>query len=331
LEVGEKTISLDDTETSDENTETPDDTETPDENTETPDDTETPDENTETPDDTETPDENTETPDDTEEQDQTEAYKRDINNLIKRAGEFIRKPLDLKDLSRQRDFGHFIEREFKKFCNKPPSLGIDVSLTKKTPDIPEYNTDIKSSKNDPPSHGAKLTDIKEKFYGLKYNLLVFNYKINGDNLVFSRVMFIPKEITGDHRATFRILDFYKQLQYTEPDDLKECLEDLTNENVLPELDISEINRIVDDILRDPPKYFGYLTLSGGQWEIGYNEFMNFVPNWIDDGYLEKMGIRIIKKEEEENKQNEKKNNQQDHSSPKESSTEEMMYENENNQ
>lgn len=54
-------------------------------------------------------------------------------------------------------------------------------------------------------------------------------------------------------------------------------------------------------------------------------------NWIDDGYLEKMGIRIIKKEEEENKQNVNKNNQQDHSSPKESSTVEMINENENNQ
>lgn len=166
-----------------------------------------------------------------------------------------------------KSIGTYIEHEFKKFLENKYEFNSGSSA--QGIDFPDknINTDLKVTSNKKPQNSCPFNDIKQKIYGLGYNLLLFIYSKNDDdekhNLHFESCTFIKAEETGDYNLTKNLRkmvenkwDKEKIVYY-----LKECK--------LPGDDIT-LNILADEIIRNPPRQ-GYLTISNAfQWRLKYN-------------------------------------------------------------
>ncbi len=197
------------------------------------------------------------------------------------------------DIRRKKNYGWTIERKFKEFCEaKIPQLGIESKLHSDTPDIKEYNVDIKASKGRT-AHGAKIKSNYDIFKGLSYHLLVFKYQVDEKYLTFSDVIFVPMNLTADHYALNCLKSNYVNLGLVEDiegnvkiSDLKKqkCEElDCELEDIFTEL-LRE-NKVLDDDIEDQkiklvnwlrnqsPNWLGekngFLSYHGGHWGITY--------------------------------------------------------------
>ena len=91
-----------------------------------------------------------------------------ISRLIECALNFVKneeyKTLKLKEGVSNKYIGELIESKFKKYC-RSKGLMIQEGVSKGV-DIPEYHTDIKSSRSDTPGHERSLKITKSKLLGL---------------------------------------------------------------------------------------------------------------------------------------------------------------------
>ncbi|RAP46421.1 MAG: restriction endonuclease, partial [Methanosphaera sp. rholeuAM6] len=77
-----------------------------------------------------------------------------------------------------KSIGTYIEHEFKKFLENKYEFNSGSSA--QGIDFPDknINTDLKVTSNKKPQNSCPFNDIKQKIYGLGYNLLLFIYSKN---------------------------------------------------------------------------------------------------------------------------------------------------------
>ena len=179
-----------------------------------------------------------------------------LANLIKSAFKFKNMSLDLdpEEGKSNKYIGELIENKFR----EKYKLG-DKDSNERT-DIPKYNTDVKSSRSDPPGHGAKFKGYHQRLHGLDYNIVLFTYKLDGNQIDITNAYFIPQEHTRDHRIVSLIENKEK---------VDEVLNNLLERNQILEEDL---NRLKEDIMNEQDKKFGYLTLSHSpHWSVSYTK------------------------------------------------------------
>lgn len=174
---------------------------------------------------------------------------------------------ELVGINDGKSIGTFIEHEFKKYLQNKYEFTLGSSA--QGIDFPDetINTDLKVTSSKKPQNSCPFTNVRQKIYGLGYNLLLFIYskKDEGNNsyLNFESCTFIKSEETGDYVLTKNLKkmvenkwDKEKILYY-----LQECN--------LP-CDNNTLSLLCDEIIENPPKQ-GYLTISNAfQWRLKYN-------------------------------------------------------------
>jgi len=173
---------------------------------------------------------------------------------------------ELLGINDGKTIGTYIEHEFKKhLLNKydfklgSSSMGVDF------PDE-DINTDLKVTSLNKPQNSCPFLDIRQKIYGLGYNLLLFLYEKNEKEgkcyLFFDSCTFIDADETGDYKLTSNLR---KMLQNKWS---KEKIVYYLEQCKLPG-DKTTLNNLAEEIIENPPKQ-GYLTVSNAfQWRIKY--------------------------------------------------------------
>ena len=201
-----------------------------------------------------------------------------IESLIKEARLFCNEESkyqnkDLYGVTDGKAVGTHIEHKFQKVLKKKyiykegsAAWGIDF------PDE-HINTDMKVTSIVQPQSSCPFRDARQKIFGLGYNLLLFVYEKIDDpktqtaNLNFKSCSFIAKERTGDYQTTKSILQMIDNGANT--DDISAYLMDRN----IPADEIT-LNRISDEILKNPPMQ-GYLTISNAlQWRLQYQRIVS---------------------------------------------------------
>lgn len=168
--------------------------------------------------------------------------------------------------------GTYIEHKFLEQLNAryytaigSSAIGIDLPSD-------DILTDIKVTSIRQPQSSCPFKNVKQKIYGLGYNLLVFVYdkvddpKSKTSNLDFVSCSFISKERTGDYTTTFRLREMVQD---------KANVEDIVaylNDKNIPADEIA-LNLLANEILINPPEQ-GYLTISNAlQWRLQYQRIV----------------------------------------------------------
>lgn len=138
-------------------------------------------------------------------------------------------------------------------------------------------TDIKVTSIRQPQSSCPFKDVKQKIYGLGYNLLVFVYdkKDDVDNktsiLNFVSCSFVLKEKTGDFTTTWRLREMIKDSA-----NAADIITYFTDKNI-PADDIT-LAKLAEQVLSDPPEQ-GYLTISNAlQWRLQYQRIVTLTEN-----------------------------------------------------
>ena len=188
-----------------------------------------------------------------------------ISRLIECGLNFIRneeyKTLKLEAIS-NKYIGELIESKFKKYC-RSKGLMIQKEVRKKV-DIPEYQTDVKTSRSPTPGHGAEFISYEELVKGLSYHIILFRYNLDKENktLTFYKTIFIPRNRTADHRFT-------DKLKETDEEKIEAFLKPFINNGQIPD-DFAKTMRKYSD---DPKVKDGYFTLNRPRhWGVGYGSF-----------------------------------------------------------
>jgi hypothetical protein len=236
-------------------------------------------------------------------------YNQPLKIFLIAAGKFITNEFDIIDRSIKKDikdedftreiperinYGYVIEYKFKKFCEFFfGDLGIEGKIEATTPDIKFDNrgVDIKSSKGTKIRHGAKIKGVFDILYGLDYDLLVFNYKVDNQKLTFSKVIYVPKMFTADKKTLDKlheIIEFIKsdeenaekwaaistEMLQTKFQDINENLDkiidNLSNKLYFDEIDDFKID-LIKSIAKENLPEKGYLDLKGGHWGVSYDD------------------------------------------------------------
>jgi len=140
-------------------------------------------------------------------------------------------------------------------------------------DLPELGVDMKVTSIKQPQSSCPYKSARQKIFGLGYALLIFVYK-KSDNeesrtgkLDILHTIFVCAERTADFQTTTGIL------RILDTDGNKDDLLAFLQERMLPVDDI-EAERIVDDIIANPPT-IGYLTISNAlQWRLQYRRVID---------------------------------------------------------
>jgi hypothetical protein len=207
-----------------------------------------------------------------------------IKKLIAEAELFCREESsfqneDLYGVTDGKAVGTYIEHKFQETLRKKYKYNSGSSA--RGIDFPEkeINTDMKITSIVQPQSSCPFKDARQKIYGLGYNLLLFVYektdnpKTRTANLNFKSCSFIYKERTADHQTTKAILQMIENNANT--DDIIAYLMDRN----IPADDIV-LNRIAEEVLRNPPK-LGYLTISNAlQWRLQYQRIVT-LPHEVD--------------------------------------------------
>ncbi len=135
-------------------------------------------------------------------------------------------------------------------------------------DIPSINVDIKVTSIKQPQSSSPFKDVRQKIYGLGYNLIVFVYE-KSDNprrktarLNIRHTIFIEKERTGDYQMTRGLREIIEREGNAE-----DLIAFMLDKNLL--IDDIEANKIAEQLLRQKPEQ-GYMTISNAyQWRLQY--------------------------------------------------------------
>ncbi len=194
------------------------------------------------------------------------------NSLIKEeelfcTRESTRNHPEMVGINDGKSIGTFIEHEFKTYLKNKYEFNLGSSASGIDFPDSDINTDLKVTSSKKPQSSCPFTDVRQKIYGLGYNLLliVYSKRDDGENsfLKFKSCTFIKSDETGDYALTKNLRkmvennwDREKIMYY-----LRECN--------LPCDDIT-LSILTDEIIENPPKQ-GYLTISNAfQWRIKYN-------------------------------------------------------------
>ncbi|MDO5824930.1 MAG: hypothetical protein Q4Q22_00975 [Methanosphaera sp.] len=161
--------------------------------------------------------------------------------------------------------GTYIEQEFKDVLSKKYTFNHGSSA--KGIDFPDedINTDIKVTSNRKPQNSCPFRDIRQKVYGLGYNILLFVYMNSDDytDLKFESCKFIHASKTGDYNLTKNLIKMVEN--NWDADRITSYLEEckIPGEH-------STLNKLAHEIIENPPQQ-GYLTISNAfQWRLKYN-------------------------------------------------------------
>jgi len=161
--------------------------------------------------------------------------------------------------------GTYIEHKFRDIVSH--GYTVSVGSSAKGIDFPEphMNTDVKTTFIKQPQSSCPFKEARQKIYGLGYNLLLFVYQKDDkqdNNLQFLHSRFVEKGRTADYQTTRGLREIIERSGNV--NDIEAFLSDRN----LP-VDEIEMERLADEILRNPPE-MGYLTISNAlQWRLQY--------------------------------------------------------------
>ncbi len=203
-----------------------------------------------------------------------------IDNLIKCAKEFCCSQskvyrAELFGITDGKAVGTFVEHLFKAFLAERYDLTVGNSASGL--DLPSVNTDIKVTSIKQPQSSCPYKDSKQKIYGLGYNLIVFVYKKEDDNvqkkgmLDFISCTYIDASRTADYQTTVGLHQIINNNGNV--DDIYAFLSDRN----IPADDVT-LYKMAQDILNNPPE-IGYLTISNAlQWRLQYSRIVSLEEN-----------------------------------------------------
>ncbi len=135
-------------------------------------------------------------------------------------------------------------------------------------DIPSINVDIKVTSIKQPQSSSPFKDVRQKIYGLGYNLIVFVYEKSDDptrktaRLNIRHTIFVEKERTGDYQMTRGLREIIER-----DGNAEDLIAFMPDTNLL--IDDIEANKIAERLLREKPEQ-GYMTISNAyQWRLQY--------------------------------------------------------------
>ena len=192
--------------------------------------------------------------------------KLNTKHLIKSAKEFCATQskvyrTELYGITDGKAVGTFVEHLFKDFLAQRYDLTIGNSASGL--DLPSINTDIKVTSIKQPQSSCPYKDSKQKIYGLGYNLIIFVYRKEDDDiqrkgmLDFLSCTFVDSKRTADYQTTTGLRNIIN--------------------NKVPADDVTLYN-MAEDILKRPPE-IGYLTISNAlQWRLQYGRIVSLNEN-----------------------------------------------------
>jgi len=208
--------------------------------------------------------------------------KLTIKKLIEEAYNFCvaeskHKNKELYGVTDGKAVGTHIEHKFKKYLDDKYKLTIGSSASGIDLPSDDIQTDIKVTSIKQPQSSCPFKDVKQKIFGLGYNLLVFVYDKTDDpktktaTLNFVSCSFVAKERTADYTTTFRLREMVKD-KANEAD----IIAYLQDKNI-PADEIT-LSQLAKQILSSPPEQ-GYLTISNAlQWRLQYQRIVDLSEN-----------------------------------------------------
>ena len=206
--------------------------------------------------------------------------KLNTKHLIKSAKEFCATQskvyrTELYGITDGKAVGTFVEHLFKDFLAQRYDLTIGNSASGL--DLPSINTDIKVTSIKQPQSSCPYKDSKQKIYGLGYNLIIFVYRKEDDDiqrkgmLDFLSCTFVDSKRTADYQTTTGLRNILNNKGNV--DDIYAFLSD----HKIPADDVTLYN-MAEDILKRPPE-IGYLTISNAlQWRLQYGRIVSLNEN-----------------------------------------------------
>ena len=180
---------------------------------------------------------------------------------------------DLFGVTDGKAVGTFIEHKFQTHLKE--KYKVAVGSSDRGIDLPsdDIQTDIKVTSIKQPQSSCPFKDVKQKIFGLGYNLLVFVYdktdspKTQTATLNFVSCSFIHKGRTADYTTTYRLREMIKD-GANEAD----VIAYLQDKNI-PADEIT-LRKVAEQILQTPPEQ-GYLTISNAlQWRLQYQRIVD---------------------------------------------------------
>ena len=206
--------------------------------------------------------------------------KLNTKHLIKSAKEFCATQskvyrTELYGITDGKAVGTFVEHLFKDFLAQRYDLTIGNSASGL--DLPSINTDIKVTSIKQPQSSCPYKESKQKIYGLGYNLIIFVYRKEDDDiqrkgmLDFLSCTFVDSKRTADYQTTTGLRNIINNKGNV--DDIYAFLSD----HKIPADDVTLYN-MAEDILKRPPE-IGYLTISNAlQWRLQYGRIVSLNEN-----------------------------------------------------
>ena len=204
----------------------------------------------------------------------------DTEKLIKCAQEFCSCQskvyrTELFGITDGKAIGTFVEHLFKDFLAGQYDLTVGNSASGL--DLPSVNTDIKVTSIKQPQSSCPYKDSKQKIYGLGYNLIVFVYRKEDDEikkkgmLDFLSCTYIDASRTADYQTTTGLNNIINNKGNA--DDIYAFLAD----HNIPADEVT-LYQLAEEIIKNPPR-IGYLTISNAlQWRLQYKRIVSLEEN-----------------------------------------------------
>ena len=169
--------------------------------------------------------------------------------------------------------GTLIEQKFKEFLLQSYTVSIGNSAF--GIDLPSEDilTDIKVTSIKQPQSSCPFKSVRQKVFGLGYNLLVFVYDKKDDQVTKTAVLdfvscsFIEKERTADYTMTLKLRELVEHGAIR--DDIFACLMDL---NPVGEEEEEETYRLAEEIMQNPPRQGSWILSSTLRARHDYERF-----------------------------------------------------------
>jgi hypothetical protein len=197
-----------------------------------------------------------------------------IETLIEEARDFCtlqtgKMSKDLYGITDGKAIGTYIEKEFKRKLSE--KFNVRIGSSSKGLDFYDenINTDIKVTSIRQPQSSCPFKDAKQKIFGLGYNILLFVYDKEDDQVTqtsclnFVSCNFITARRTADYTTTFRL-----RQMITDGANKEDIIGFLLDKNI-PADEIT-LDLLSDELISRMPEQ-GYLTISNAlQWRLQYN-------------------------------------------------------------
>ncbi|MBO7719275.1 MAG: hypothetical protein J6S29_03880 [Methanosphaera sp.] len=172
----------------------------------------------------------------------------------------------LTGISDGKAIGTYIEQEFKDYLSQNYTFNLGSSAHGIDFPDEDINTDIKVTSNRKPQNSCPFVDIRQKIYGLGYNILLFIYDSTIEDytdLKFESCKFIKASQTGDYNLTKNLIKMVEN---------KWDADRITNYLIECKMpgNYDTLNELAHEIIENPPQQ-GYLTISNAlQWRLKYS-------------------------------------------------------------